>query len=332
MPSLGAAACAGGGGGDGSPTGGSGGVPALDKPHALAQIRVSETRDVGSNPVASLPTLGAQLKPDVTTTTACTKAVGGCRTPIVAECQGCTTDQYCALDTNCHPTCIDFCSLQCAENEVCYLASPGSPACVPTEVFDAGTVTIDGAWQEFVLTSPDYYSSGPAVVGITAFSSQAKLQVQASGTTSAGFKAFDQEYTATTIIKSNLADLKADVFAGTGDVTITWPPGTDQVSVSLGMTAADNYGVPLTCPADDKKGKLVVPRATILAALAGHDLASTLVYVSRFRHELRDRFATTGSLPRSTVRPNGILDLGSSSTEYRTFYACPADPTLCPPN
>jgi hypothetical protein len=195
-------------------------------------------------------------------------------------------------------------------------AAPKNDA-APKTSFDAGAIAISGATTPITLYPPyahdDLAPGAPFVTG-------AKLEVQASGATGAGFESFDETFTGTKLVVASpsLAKLsKASVF-GPGALPIGWAPGADEIWVTV-----SGEGGSLRCKADDAKGHFDVPREALKTAL-GH--ATTLsVSLARERTELKKGLKTKGEIEGAVVRPVGWLALTTTSIETASFQCSGAE-------
>lgn len=344
---MGLVACSGGsGGGQVSPgadggaasASGEGGAPSDDDatsgpPHALGVITLGEAHLGGAS--TSTPVVSVSFVPDVASAKSCATKLAGCSVSLAPRCadgDGCGAGEVCAFDAACKPTCkkVPTCSTPCDEDQVCALdpkSKNGAGKCQKRESFDAGPLAFSGTTTAISLFPPYAYKTtsdgAPFVSGAT-------LRVKAQGAAEAGFRAFDESFTATSFIQTKPALEKAkreNVF-GTGPLTLGWVPGEDSVVV----TVASQYGS-ASCVADDKKGTFDVPRAVVDAVRTSADGKSksgtVTASIARQRKELRKDKSTVGTLASATVQPVGWLELVTTSIETASFQGCTDSAVAC---
>jgi hypothetical protein len=300
---------------------------ANDPPHALGIIALGESHESGGS--TPTPYVSASFIPDSTTSATCTSTISGCTVPVVATCQGQVAPQcgggaeaLCTLDASCNAgwTCQAACTEQCGTGEECYVESSGAEACRPIESFNAGALAFAGTTTPLTLYPP--YSFTPIGSG-SLFLAGAALEVQGSGSTGAGFAAFDEKFTATTFMQTSpsLSTLSASDVWGGGSIPVGWAPGADSIIVSvtgpLGMAQ---------CPATDSSGHFDVPREVVNAVL-GSGTQSITLSVTREHNDVHKDAKTQGTLTTATVQPIGFLELSTSSTESFSFQGCGASET-----
>jgi hypothetical protein len=272
----------------------------------------------------STPTITATFMPDASALPqTCAQQINGCSFVSAPQCGGsgssCGEGETCTWDSACNATCTASCSLQCGSGQECYFASPNQPECRDIQTFDAGALAFAGAGMTTPITlfPPYAYQStaqdSPYLAG-------KQIEVQASGAAGAGFNSFDETFTATTLLQTNLGSLTSSSLSGTGAVPVTWATGGDTINVVVTGT-----GGVATCPGTDSAGVFQIPRAVVNAALGG-DTALTLT-VTRERDEWHKNESTHGTLSTATVQPVGWLELTTTSTESASFVVTP--PPAC---
>lgn len=179
--------------------------------------------------------------------------------------------------------------------------------------FDAGTIAISGGASTISLSPP--YGSDADETGAP-FTSGAKLSVQASGATEAGFERFEETFTATELLVASppLAQLPRSSVFSTSPLPITWVAGRDQVFVIV-----SGKGGVLRCKADDAAGHFDVPREVVTTALGGAE--NLALSVARERIEVRKGKKTKGA----EVPTAGWLSLSTTSTETASFKCSGAE-------
>jgi len=174
-------------------------------PHALGTIELGETHPAsGGSPT---PFVAAVFLPDATDLAdphACAEEVDGCFVQRTPECDACDVGEYCAYDDSCMPTCMPVCDAACDEDEVCFFPAPGRAECKPIEDFDAGILAFANTAIPITLVPP--YSWIAETSG-SPFLSDATMTVQAGGAAAAGFEAFEHEFTATTLLQTEIDDI-----------------------------------------------------------------------------------------------------------------------------
>src|SRR5262245_906508 len=130
------------------------------------------------------------------------------------------------------------------------------------------------------------------------FDSGATLSVQAGGSDAAGFAAFEQSFTATTLLTTTLREIGWPTVFGQDDLTVAWTPAADRIALSFALVLGAG-SVALNCDADDAAGSFTLPRSAIVEAAAGQELLALSVSVTRIRTEFYEGFATRGMLSRS---------------------------------
>ncbi|HEY3816977.1 MAG TPA: hypothetical protein VGL81_07400 [Polyangiaceae bacterium] len=305
----------GGGGGGGGDDGGGGGT---STPHALGIVALGESHAPSSG--TSTPSVLASFVPDASVVAqTCAKQIAGCSFVSAPQCGGsgssCGEGETCTWDSACNPTCTATCSMQCGTGQECYFASPNQPECRQIQTFDAGALSLAGAGMATPITlfPPYAYQStaqdAPYLEGKS-------IEVQASGGAGAGFDKFDETFTATTLLQTDLASLSSTL-SGPGSIALTWAAGSDSINVIV--TGA---GGAATCTATDSSGAFPVPSAVVTAALG--DSTELSVTVTRERDQWFKNQTTHGTLSTATVQPVGWLELTTTSSESRSFEVTPA--------
>jgi len=95
----------------------------------------------------------------------------------------------------------------------------------------------------------EYQSSAQGAPYLTGKS----IEVQASGAAEAGFDKFDEQFTATTLLQTNLASLSSATISGTGPIPLTWAAGSDSINISV-----SGPGGVATCTATDSSGSFQI--------------------------------------------------------------------------
>lgn len=303
-------------------------------PHALGTIRLGETRASATG--ASNPLVGVSFLPDSKLAKECTRKVGVCEIAEIPQCvtgtaNGCPSGETCTFDDSCKPVCIKQCTRSCSANEECVFdasaTSEGGMTCRKKDRFDAGAIAFDGTTMALTLFPP--YSIQPEGNGAP-FMPRSQIKVIATGGTRAGFEAFEETFTATTLLETDppLADLPPTALLGTDDVPIGWRPGEDTVYVSVSGPA----GV-AKCQADDKSGKFEIPREVITEVQSSGTTTTSsniTISVSRERREVRRDKKTFGTLSGGrSVQPVGWLELITTSGESHSFTSCATGQQLC---
>jgi len=316
--------------------------PANQPPHSLGTIVLGEAHGSGAGATRSVPIVTATFIPDALLAKACTKKVDGCEVQQVPKCTkvttsstGCNTGETCAFDDACNATCkrVPVCETACQEDETCKLVQPNgtSPAgtCVKRESFDAGPLAFSGTTTPITLYPPyAYEGSGQGAP----FLAGSELRVQASGATEAGFEKFDEKFTATTFLQTSpsLSKISRDKVFGSGPLPIAWVPGKDRILISI-----SGPGGTATCKVDDAAGTFEVPRTVVNAALGDGTTAPTgttqalSISVARQRKEIKKDKKAKGELSIAEVKPEGWLELVTTSSESASFQGCAATQQLC---
>jgi hypothetical protein len=252
----------------------------------------------------------------------CATDIAGCSVTLAPQCAACNTGESCAFDDTCSPVCKKACVATCGTDEECYFASPDSPACRKKETFDAGSLAFTGTEIQLTLFPP--YSFQAKSTG-SPFKPGADLHVKASGASSAGFAAFEEDFTATTRVETKpaLASIPAGVVFGNGPIPISWKPGADKVVVTVATK-----GGSVTCRADDAAGTFSVPREAIKAIVGKSTERSLQISVARVKKDVRKDKATKGELTSRTVQPTGWVELTTTSVEAADFQ-CAAGNNIC---
>ena len=297
----------------GPTTGGETGDPPEDGPHALGTIVLGETHAAGTGD--ALAVLSASFIPDAEATAqSCAMEVGGCQVALPADCMPtvCATDQVCAYDDNCMPTCQPLCNASCAADEVCYFPVPGVAACRDAETFDAGRLDLLGTLEPITLFPPYVLPAG--VEGPLAQPDR-ELTAMGSGATQAGFGMFEATTTSMDSVFSTIDELLPAEAFGVADLPISWTPGVDAMTITVTVTGTLGGTGTVTCEADDTMGTFAIPRAAIDAAVP-EDTPNTLSFsLQRAHTETTMGIATVGSLQEQTVQPTGWIDFSYVSIE-----------------
>jgi hypothetical protein len=294
--------------------------------HALGTITLSESHAATGGTASGF--VSAAFMPDAAMgLSACSETVAGCTISIVPDCPaGCGESQYCGFSDGCESACLDICDAACGDDEVCYFAAPGQAACRDIEHFDAGSLSFTGTTTPITLFPP-YVASGfengaPFVPG-------SDVTVSASGAAAAGFDAFEATFGTTTLLQAALDDIAVGEAYGDGNMPLRWTAGTDDMKVSLTVTALDgSYGT-VTCEVDDTAGSFDVPREAILAAVGDADASSIAVSITRSRTEVVEDLATKGELLYAEVKPVGWVELTTASTESHVIVGCAYGELVC---
>ena len=292
---------------------------AADEPHARGTIVLGESHLPES--ANSSPIVSASFVPDfLAQPDACGTMVAGCFVQTLPDCGGqCEVDEFCSFNTECASTCERVCDLACGDDEVCYFPVADNPSCKRIEYFDAGALNFTGTTVPVTLFPP-YNFQGDVTGALYLPSSE--ISVHATGATEAGFEAFDQPFMTTTYMDATVEELGLEQIYGDGPLPVSWTAGGDDVRVSVTVTGlSTGYGI-VTCDAQDASGAFDVPREAIAAALVDDDLGGLSLAVERRRSELHKGFATKGQLLEHTVRPQGWLELVSTSVESVTLVGC----------
>ena len=300
------------GDGDDGSDGDDGGEPAV--PHALGTIVLGETHraDGGS----STPLVSASFIPDAAATgSGCSEEVAGCRVSTPADCGECADGEYCGFDDQCQASCLPVCDAVCGAGQVCYFPSPGQSGCRDVESFDAGALSFTGTTTAITLFPPYAYMGD---TGGAPFVPGASIGVSASGATGAGFEAFDRMFTGTDLVQTNLDELNVGDFLDADSATITWPAGTDELTVTASIAGQMGQSGTIVCEADDTAGSFAFPRAAIDAVLGDDALSTASFSVTRRRVATHKDGVTKGMLLEATVQPVGWIDLITQSTESAT--------------
>ncbi len=303
-----------------------GGDDEEEVPHALGTITLAESHAATGGVATGF--VGATFVPDAALSSgACTETVAGCRISIVPDCPaGCGEGQYCGFSDGCTSACLDICDAACDEDEVCYFAAPGQAACRDIEAFDAGSLTFSGTTTPITLFPP-YVASG--FDSGAPFVPSGEITVTASGAAGAGFEAFQASFGATTLLQTELDEVSIGEAYGQGDLPLRWSAGTDDLTVTVTVTAFDgSYGT-VTCEADDTAGAFEVPRRAILAALGGAAPNSVAVSMTRRRTEVVEGLATKGQLLYADIQPEGWVELTTASSESHVIQGCGWGELLC---
>jgi hypothetical protein len=303
------------GGDDGSDDGGEQHVP-----HARGTIVLGESHAPKAS--TSSPIVSATFVPDHhAQPAACGEHVAGCFVQTPPDCGGlCGYDEYCAFDDGCEAKCMRVCDLACAADEVCYFPIPENPACKKIEHFDAGALSFTGTTVPVTLFPPYQFQGN--VTGAL-YLPDSEVTVHASGTTGAGFEAFEQSFRTTTYLRTQIEDIGLSELYGSGPLPVVWTAGQDDVRIQVTVSGLGaSYGV-VTCEADDAAGNFGVPREAITSILEpNEELGGLHVSVERRRSELHKGMTTTGQLLDQTVQPEGWLELVSTSVESVTLTGC----------
>lgn len=296
-------------------------------PHALGTIELGESHSAnGGSPT---PFVSASFIPDATDLGdphGCAEEVSGCFVQRPPECDECDVDEYCAYDDGCVATCTPLCDADCDADEICVFASPGRAQCRPIEDFDAGILAFGDTAIPVTLVPP--YSWSPETSG-SPFLSGATILVQAGGAAAAGFAGFEQEFTATTLLQTEIDDITVSEAYGDGPVPVRWVAGQDDVVVTVSAYGLEGNSGSATCPADDTTGAFDVPRAAIEAVLDGDTLSSLGVGVRRTKTTQIEGLATKGMLTGAVVQPEGWLRLSAWSMEQHDVQGCAAGEAVC---
>jgi hypothetical protein len=313
------AAC--GGGGGGPPAG----------PHAIGSVTIGEHHS--STGGAATASVSAGFAPDADGPAApapeCSLEVAGCRIALTPDCGGtCGADELCRFDAQCGSVCERICDAQCGAGEECYFPTPDSPACRARQTFDAGAITITGTTTPVTLFPP--YSFDGVEDG-SLFLDGAELTITAAGAIAAGYEAFEETMTATSLLRSDppLDQLGLlDVF-GTGDVPVGWIAGEDDIEIGAALIGVAGKVASVSCDAPDGDGGFAIPREAIDAALGGEALDSMSITIARSRTKARYDVGTVGELPGTEIQPTGWLELATVSTESATFEGCADGEQVC---
>jgi len=305
-----------GGGGGGGGGGGDDGGGGTSTPHALGVVALGESHAPSGG--TSTPSVLATFLPDAAAVAqTCATQVGGCSFVSAPQCGGsgssCGQGESCTWDSACNPTCTATCSLQCGTGEECYFASPNQPECRQIQTFDAGALAFAGPGMTTPITLFPPYAYTSSAQGAPYLAGKS-IEVQASGATGAGFDKFDEQFTATTLLATNLASLSPTAVSGTGAIPLTWAAGSDSINIRV-----SGAGGVATCTATDSSGSFQVPRAVVTAALGSAGSTELSLTVTRERDQWYKNQTTHGSLSTATVQPVGWLELTTTSTESASF-------------
>jgi hypothetical protein len=299
-----------------------GGAPVQNEPpHALATIVLGESHFSGGT--TSTPVVSASFLPDSTAIpAACTTTIGGCTIPTPAVCNAstivCASDQVCALDATCHPHCVTACTAQCPSGQVCQLDSTGSQSCQTIQTFNGGDLVFSGSGLAIPVTLlAPAYSFTSASTG-SPFVPGGAINVTGTGATGAGFAAFQESFTATSLLQTVPALSKltaADVYNPAG-FSLGWQPGSDSISILIAGPAGS-----AECAATDATGAFTIP-AAVVTKVSGAGNPGVTVSVTRARMSEKTDGKTEGSLTGATVQPLGYLDLMTSSSESFEVVGC----------
>jgi hypothetical protein len=300
-------------------------------PHALATIVLGESHPSGQS--TSTAIVAASFIPDASQIVSCSQTISGCTIATPAVCDGvtgplCQSDQTCTLDASCKPTCQATCSVQCPTGQECYFSTASTQSCRPTQSFDGGDLVFSGSGLASAITlfPPSYaFTDGnignPIVPG-------GEIQLTGSGSTGAGFAAFQETFKATTLLQTvpSLSTLTAaNVFNSQG-LALGWQPGSDAILISVTGPKGTAQ-----CSAGDASGAFSVP-AAVISAVSGTGNPAITISVTRQHLEQKTDGKTQGTLVAQTVQPVGYLDLSTVSTESYTVEGCASSgesETLC---
>lgn len=306
-------------------------------PHSLGTIALGESHTSGASS-KSTPIVVASFLPDAILGKSCKKKIDGCEIAEVPKCSktststtGCNSDELCSFDTACEATCkkLPVCEKACSEDEVCKLASSTASkgTCVKSESFDAGPLAFSGTTTSITMFPPyRFESTGQGAP----FLGGAQLEVQAQGATEAGFEKFSEKFTATTFLQTtpSLAKIDRNKIFGTGAVPIAWVPSTDTIVITV-----SGVGGSATCKVKDTLGKFDVPRSVVKAVQTTTGSTTTTsslsISVSRMKKEVKKDKKAKGELAIATVKPEGWLELITTSTESASFQGCPGTQSFC---
>lgn len=297
-----------------------------EEDHALGTIVLAE-RHQSTQPTAT-GSVTASFIPDAAAAgQGCSELVSGCEVSVVPDCPtGCGDGQYCGFDDGCLSTCLEICDANCGNDEVCYFAAPGQAACRDREDFDAGSLTFTGTTAPITLLPP--YALDGLDTG-SPFPPGGAVNVAASGAVAAGFDAFSADFTATTLIQTELDTITLTEAYGDADLPVQWGPGGDEATVTVAVTGVKGQSGTVVCDADDAAGSFSVPRDAMLAAVDGQTVAGLNVTVSRRRTEVMTGLTTVGALLYADVQPVGWLELTSVSSESHTIEGCNFGEAVC---
>ena len=299
-------------------------------PHALGIITVGESHTSGEQ--SFTPQIFASFIPDASQATQCpATSIGGCTIAVPAVCNGitgplCQADQFCTLDATCKPICQAACTAVCPAGEECYFPTPSTQSCQPIQTFDAGDLVLAGPGisSPVTLVPPEYALTNPSIQNPLVWGQQ--IQVTSSGSTGAGFQAFQETFKATTLLQTSpsISTLTpADVYSAAG-LTLGWTAGSDAIVISV--TGPQGTA---SCPANDAAGLFTVPEAVVLA-VAGTGTPAISISVARQHLEEKTDAKTQGTLSEGvTVQPVGFLDLSSVSIETTTVAGCAPGTAMC---
>jgi hypothetical protein len=321
--------------------------PANQPPHSLGTIILGESH--GSGTGKSNPIVSATFFPDAMLTRACTtKLEADCVIQKVAKCTkvsttttGCNSNEVCTLDNaTCSAVCKPYvtCEQACGTDEVCKAADgtgtgtgTATGQCVKIQSFDAGPLAFSGTTTSITMFPP--YKFETSGVGGAPFLGGATIEVQASGATDAGFEKFDEKFTATTFIQTSpqLSKIPRQQVFGTGPLPIAWAPANDTIVITL-----TGVGGSATCKVQDSLGKFDVPRSVVDAvqkvdgSTTTSSSGSISVSIARQHRDVKKDKHAKGKLDLTEVKPDGWLELITSSSETASFQGCPTNQTICP--
>ncbi len=316
-------------GGDGGDDGGDGGddtgtLPEED--HALGTIVLAESHQ--STSATATGSVSASFIPDAAAVgQGCSEIVAGCEVSVVPDCEtGCGDGQYCGFDDTCASACLEICDASCGNDEVCYFAAPGQAACRDKEDFDAGSLTFSGTTAPITLLPP--YALNGLDTG-SPFPPGGQVTVAASGAVAAGFSAFSADFSATTLIQTQLDTITLSEAYGNADLPVQWAAGNDDATITVAVSGIKGQSGTVVCRADDATGSFSVPRDALRAAVDEQTVAGLSVTVSRRRTEVMTGLTTVGQLLYAEVQPVGWLELTSVSSESHTIEGCNFGEAVC---
>ncbi len=301
-------------------------------PHALGDIGVGEER-LGSDKRWSFAYAAFTAGPS--TYHRCTKLIDGCRAQLVPHCKestapsGCNGDDLCEFDEACAAYCkpTPHCSPGCSIYQRCVFAQ-GAPVCQLIEELGAGTLSFTGTSPPLMLDPPYMYLDSSGSVVLVPDNS---IHVTATGATAAGFDAFDVSFTSTSIIHGKLDQLPRLLVFGTGPLTLSWPAGTDKVTVSLSGDGGD-----VTCGASDAAGRVDIPRTLIDYLRDPNTGDGSLpptgelsIGIRRERVTLDKNQRTHGPYTTGTLPSVGWLQLTTFSSEIARYKSCGENLSYC---
>ncbi|MEZ4382441.1 MAG: hypothetical protein R3A79_13985 [Nannocystaceae bacterium] len=299
-----------------------------DEPHALGTIVLGERHPATGG--SATPSVSAFFVPDAEGGAAksCNEVIAGCELAKLPDCDGsCESDQYCGWSDSCTPTCLQICDAECNDGEVCYFPSPGTTGCKKIESFDAGALSFIGTPIPITLFPPYVFMGDDG----SPFSSGGTATIQASGAAGAGYEAFERDFTATQFIQTSPTLDKigfTEVF-GSGDIPVSWVPGSGDVTITATVTAVDFTSGTITCEVDDAAGSFKVPRAALEGAIGGETVNGLTLAITRRGRHLHTDLTTKGELVGQTVQPVGWLEVITSSTEFHAYMGCAPGEAIC---